>query len=42
MRLHSLLITFALLVSMEESQTVRCGRLGALCGRGPNRVSCCP
>ncbi len=41
MRLYILLITFALLVSMGESQTVGCGQTGAFCGRGPNRVNCC-
>ncbi len=42
MRLYILLITFALLVSIEELEAVRCGRSGAFCGRGPNRVNCCP
>jgi hypothetical protein len=49
MRLYTLLITFALLVSFGESEAVRCGRSGAFCGRG-NRVNsrvsksvnCCP
>ncbi len=41
MRLYILLITFALLVSMNKSQTVGCGLTGAFCGRGPNRVDCC-
>ncbi len=39
MRLYILLITFALLVFMEESET--CGQSGAFCGRGPKRVKCC-
>ncbi len=42
MRSYILLITLALLVSIEESKTAKCGRSRAFCGRGPNRLNCCP